>query len=106
MGNEHSAAVNSLIQDEMPKVLAFNKTNVYFTGVSGGSLMIGGFFVPTYMKNYPNTGVLLQCGGLSPQVDFQDAQMVMQSTRIHFPISNSQSHSPLLLTRSWLETVA
>jgi len=82
-GAAHAKAVNDLVMTEMPKILAFNQSNVYFTGVSGGSLMMSGFFVPAYMKNFPNNGILLMCGGLPPQVDFQQPE-VLQNTKIHF----------------------
>lgn len=83
-GVAHAQAVNDLVQNVLPQVMAFNASNVFFTGVSGGSLMLSGFFVPTHMTNFQGNGVLLNCGGLAPQVDFVDADAVMASTRIHF----------------------
>jgi hypothetical protein len=83
-GVAHAQAVNDLVKNEIPKVMAFNQSNVYFMGVSGGSLMMSGFFLPAQMKNFPGTGVLLACGGLAPQVPFQDANNVMKNTKIHY----------------------
>ena len=60
-GVAHSAAVNSLIQDELSQDIAFDKSNVFFTGVSGGSLMLSGFFVPAFGAQY-KTGVEVNCG--------------------------------------------
>lgn len=64
-------------------MVAFDKSQVFFTGVSGGSLLLSGFFVPQFMTNY-KTGVELNCGALTPQVDFQDAANTLSATRIHF----------------------
>ncbi|KAI1854159.1 hypothetical protein JX265_000563 [Neoarthrinium moseri] len=83
-GVAHAQAVNDLVQTVLPQVMAFNASNVFFTGVSGGSLMLSGFFIPAHMTNFQGTGVLLNCGALAPQVDFVDAAAVMASTKIHF----------------------
>ena len=45
--------------------------------------MLSGFFVPQFMTNY-KTGVELNCGALTPQVDFVDAQNTIPATRVHF----------------------
>jgi hypothetical protein len=82
-GAAHSQAVNDVIQTELKNQVAFDSSNVFFTGVSGGSLMLSGFFVPTYMTNY-KTGVLFNCGALKPQVPVNDAAAVMASTTIHY----------------------
>ncbi|KAK2032949.1 hypothetical protein LX32DRAFT_649668 [Colletotrichum zoysiae] len=82
-GVAHSQAVNDLIQKTLPQVMAFNQSNVFFTGVSGGSLMLSGFFMPAHIQNFAGNGVMLNCGGLPPQVDVVDAQAVA-GTRIHF----------------------
>ena len=63
---------------------AFNASNVFFTGVSGGALTLSGFFVPAQMQNFAGTGVLLMCGALTPQVDFADGGAFLASTPIHF----------------------
>jgi hypothetical protein len=90
MGVEHSQAVNDLVKVELPKMMAFNQSNVYFTGVSGGSLTLSGFFIPAQMKNFPGTGVLLNCGALAPQVDFQDSAKVLSNTRIHYQTTTNE----------------
>ncbi len=68
----------------LPQVVAFNQSNVFSTGVSGGSLTLSGFFVPAHLASFASPGVLLMCGGLTPQVDFVGADQVASSTRIHF----------------------
>lgn len=85
-GVAHAQAVNDLVQTVLPQVMAFNASQVSFTGVSGGSLMLSGFFVPAHMTNFAaaGNGVLLNCGGLAPQVDFVDAANVAATTRMHF----------------------
>jgi hypothetical protein len=82
-GVAHSAAVNSLIQNQLSKDVAFDSTNVFFTGVSGGSLMLSGFFVPAFGAQY-KTGVVLNCGALTPQVTVVDSNTLATSMKIHF----------------------
>lgn len=89
-GVEHSQAVNDLVQQVLPQMVAFNSSNVFFTGVSGGSLTLSGFFVPAHMANFAGTGVLLMCGGLAPQVDFADASNVISTTKIHFQSTQNE----------------
>ncbi|KAF2186525.1 hypothetical protein K469DRAFT_686919 [Zopfia rhizophila CBS 207.26] len=89
-GVAHAQAVNDFIQTELPQRVAFNNSQVFFTGVSGGSLLMSGFFIPAQMQNYPNSGVLLNCGGLPPQVDFVNAAQVMPQTTIHFQSTQSE----------------
>ncbi|KIW09583.1 uncharacterized protein PV09_00455 [Verruconis gallopava] len=83
-GAAHSKAVNDLVKNVLPNMVAFNQSQVYFTGVSGGSLLLSGYFIPTQMQNFVNSAVLLACGAMPPQIQFQDAQNVIQTTRIHY----------------------
>lgn len=93
-GAAHSAAVNQLITQELPKMVAFNQSNVFFTGVSGGSLTLAGFFMPQFMGNFPNAGVMLSCGGLAPQVPFtQESSAALANTRIHFQSTKQELSS-------------
>lgn len=89
-GAAHSQAVNDLVQQVLPEMVAFNQSNVFFTGVSGGSLTLSGFFVPAHMANFAGTGVLLMCGGLAPQVDFVNANDVISTTKIHFQSTQNE----------------
>lgn len=82
-GVAHAQAVNDLVQNVLPQMMAFNQSNVFFTGVSGGSLLLSGFFIPAQMQNFAGNGVLLNCGALPPQVDFVDPN-VLTNTRLHF----------------------
>lgn len=83
-GVAHAQAVNDLMQQVLPQMVAFNSSNVFMTGVSGGSLTLSGFFVPAHMANFAGTGVLLMCGALAPQVDFNNSAAVASTTKIHF----------------------
>lgn len=83
-GVAHSQAVNDLVKNVLPTMVAFNQSQVLFTGVSGGSLMMSGYFIPAQMQNFANSAVLLNCGAMAPKVQFQDASNVIQSTRIHY----------------------
>lgn len=88
-GVAHSQAVADFIQTELPARVAVNMSNVVFTGVSGGSLMLSGFFIPGQMQNFANSAVELNCGALAPQVDFVDANVLAQ-TRIHYQSTQSE----------------
>lgn len=73
----------------LPSVLAFNASSVSFTGVSGGSLLLSGFLLPGHMAQFAAAGqesqVLLNCGGLEPQVAVSaDNAAALANTRIHF----------------------
>ncbi|KAF1936099.1 hypothetical protein EJ02DRAFT_459818 [Clathrospora elynae] len=89
-GVAHAQAVNDFVQKAMPKIVAMNASNVVFTGVSGGSLLMSGFFIPGQMQNFPNSAVELNCGALAPQVAFADAATVMNQTRIHYQSTQSE----------------
>lgn len=82
-GVAHAQAVNDLIQTQLPQDVAFNKSNVYFTGVSGGSLMMSGFFMPAFGAQY-QTGIVLNCGALTPQVPVVDANTLATTMNIHY----------------------
>lgn len=71
-------------------MVAFNKSNVFFTGVSGGSLTLSGFFMPAHLTNFKGNGVLLDCGALPPAVDFKDAAATLSTTKIHFQSSQQE----------------
>jgi hypothetical protein len=92
-GVEHAQAINDFIQAELPKRVAVNMSNVVFTGVSGGSLLMSGFFIPAQMQNYANSAVELNCGAMPPQVAFQDAATVMATTKIHYQSTQSELQS-------------
>ncbi|ODA79297.1 hypothetical protein RJ55_04890 [Drechmeria coniospora] len=93
-GVAHSQAVADLVTQELPKVVAFNRSQVFFTGVSGGALTLSGFFMPGHMDKFPNTGVLLNCGAMAPQVSFNaDAAAAMANTRIHFQSTKKELDS-------------
>lgn len=88
-GVAHAQAVSDLVATVLPSVLAFNASSVSFTGVSGGSLLLSGFLLPGHMAQFAAAGqesqVLLNCGGLEPQVAVSaDNAAALANTRIHF----------------------
>ena len=89
-GTPHAQAVNDLIKNQIPQDMAFNQSNVFFTGVSGGSLTLSGFFIPAQMTNFKNAGVELNCGAMPPMVPFTDANAVITSTRIHYQSTQNE----------------
>ncbi|KAI3320775.1 hypothetical protein HD806DRAFT_217142 [Xylariaceae sp. AK1471] len=114
-GVAHAQIVNDMVQQILPQVLAFDSSSVSFTGVSGGSLLLSGFFMPAFMQNFASsvggaasnatvtngtatgadTGqqsqVLLNCGALTPQVDVSaDTAAALANTRIHFQSTQAE----------------
>jgi len=50
--------------------------------------------MPAHMGQFPNTGVMLNCGGMAPQVDFtREAAAAMGTTRIHFQSTSQELKS-------------
>ncbi|KAL6704662.1 hypothetical protein ACN47E_007944 [Coniothyrium glycines] len=89
-GVAHAQAVNDFVQVELPQRVAVDMSKVVFTGVSGGSLLMSGFFIPAQMQNYANSAVELNCGAMPPQVQFQNAAQVIGQTRIHYQSTQSE----------------
>ncbi|KAK5660666.1 hypothetical protein OQA88_12030 [Cercophora sp. LCS_1] len=83
-GEADSLAVRDLIRDVLPQVVAFDPTNIFFTGVSGGALTLSGFFMPAHLAEFPDAGVLLMCGALEPQVEVVNASAFVGNSKIHF----------------------
>ncbi|KAK8074655.1 hypothetical protein PG997_009318 [Apiospora hydei] len=95
-GVAHAQAVADLVTKVLPGVAAFNASDVSFTGVSGGSLLLSGFFVPAHAAQFQGAsgGVLLNCGGLAPQVDVAAADAAaIAKTRIHFQSTQQELSS-------------
>ncbi|KAF4832544.1 hypothetical protein CGCTS75_v004568 [Colletotrichum tropicale] len=92
-GVAHAQAVNDLVMKTLPKYMAFNSSNVYFTGISGGSLMLSGYFIPAHMGNFAGDGhgVMLGCGAMEPRVTVEaSARDAMMKTRIHYQTSQKE----------------
>ncbi|TDZ16447.1 hypothetical protein Cob_v010633 [Colletotrichum orbiculare MAFF 240422] len=90
-GVEHAKAVDDLVQNVLPKYMSFNLSNVYFTGVSGGSLMLSGYFIPAHIGNYAGNGVLLACGAMEPRVTVEkSAREAMKTTKIHYQTTKKE----------------
>ncbi|KAI0458040.1 hypothetical protein F5B21DRAFT_37608 [Xylaria acuta] len=51
-GAAHAQIVNDFVLQVLPQVMAFDADSVSFTGVSGGSLLLSGFFMPAFMQNF------------------------------------------------------
>ncbi|KZL86284.1 hypothetical protein CI238_09161 [Colletotrichum incanum] len=84
-GVAHAKAVNDLVFQILPKYMAFNSSKVFFTGISGGSLLLSGFFIPAHVGNSAGNGVLLGCGAMEPQMEVSRASTdALINTRIHY----------------------
>ncbi|KAG0148656.1 hypothetical protein CROQUDRAFT_654486 [Cronartium quercuum f. sp. fusiforme G11] len=89
-GALHASLVNTLIRQVLPQVMRVDENKVFFTGISGGSLMLAGFFLPMYAETY-NTGVVLGCGALPPQVPTSGKfGRTLSTMRIHFQASQEE----------------
>jgi len=88
-GAAHSAAVNELLTTELPKVVNFDATKIFMEGVSGGSLLLSGFMLPTFGASLGVPGAVLGCGGLAPEVavqgDLSNLRLHWQSTVDELP---------------------
>ncbi|KAJ7135996.1 hypothetical protein C8R44DRAFT_769437 [Mycena epipterygia] len=80
-GAAHSAAVNELISTILLTMVNFDPTNIFLEGVSGGSLLLSGFMIPTFGASLAVPGAVLGCGGLAPQVAVQGD---ISGLRLHF----------------------
>ncbi|GLB40907.1 hypothetical protein LshimejAT787_0901220 [Lyophyllum shimeji] len=74
---------------ELPKVVNFDRTKIFMEGVSGGSLLLSGFMLPTFGASLGVPGAVLGCGGLAPQVavqgDISKLRLHWQSTVNELP---------------------
>ncbi|KAH7358502.1 hypothetical protein B0T11DRAFT_299558 [Plectosphaerella cucumerina] len=91
-GVAHAAAVADLVTQMLPQVMSFNTSDVWFTGVSGGSLMLSGFMMPAHMEKFGNnTGVLLNCAAMEPQVPVTPASAAaLATTRVHYQTTQNE----------------
>ncbi|KAJ6571720.1 hypothetical protein B0H19DRAFT_1130869 [Mycena capillaripes] len=90
-GPAHSAAVNELLTNVLPTVVNFDPSQIFLEGVSGGSLLLSGFMIPTFAASLAVPGAVLGCGGLVPQVPVQGD---ISNLRLHFQ-STSDDLAPL-----------
>lgn len=82
----------TLVRDVLPRIVAFDPSNIFFTGVSGGALLLSGFFVPAHLAEFPGAkGVLLMCGALAPQVAVVGD--VVSGRRVHFQSTRGELES-------------
>lgn len=100
-GVAHATAIHQLIQEQLPTVIDFDPNQVWFSGVSGGSLLLSGFFVPMFMSKY-KTGVMLMCGGMSPPTNRAGLTTTLDNAtlsgmRLHWE-SSQQELSSLKMT--------
>ena len=94
-GDAHSRAVNQLIRTHLPTVLRFNPDDVWFTGVSGGAIMLSGFFLPAFLPDY-KTGAMLLCGGTGParnRAQTPGLREALATARIHWQATQNELDS-------------
>lgn len=90
-GEADALLVRDLVKEILPQLVSFDPSNVFFSGVSGGALLLSGFFMPAHLSEFSaqaaGGGVLLMCGAMPPQVDvvggaaFATARIHYQTTR-------------------------
>ncbi|TFK36198.1 hypothetical protein BDQ12DRAFT_610114 [Crucibulum laeve] len=86
-GPEHSAAVNQFLTDVLPTIVNFDSSKIFMEGVSGGSLMLSGFMIPTFGASLGVPGAVLGCGALAPQVTVQGD---ISGLRIHWQSTTNE----------------
>lgn len=50
----------------LPQIVNFDNTQVFLEGISGGSLLLSGFLIPTFGASLGVPGAVLGCAGLAP----------------------------------------
>ncbi|KAK4457072.1 hypothetical protein QBC42DRAFT_320167 [Cladorrhinum samala] len=88
-GAADALLVRDFVKDVLPQLVAFDASNVFFTGVSGGALLLSGFFMPVHLSEFAaegntNTGVLLMCGAMPPQVGGGGDSFPAANARVHY----------------------
>ncbi|KAF7289935.1 Cyclin-like F-box [Mycena indigotica] len=86
-GPAHSAAVNEFLTKTLPTIVNFDKSKIFLEGISGGSLLLGGFMIPTFGASLGVQGAILGCGGLEPQVKVQGD---LSKVRLHFQSTTNE----------------
>lgn len=94
-GVAHAQAVRDLVVEVMPQMMVFNQSDIFFMGVSGGSLLLSGFIMPAHGADFTGSGqglqgVMLNCAAMPPQVEVQDPDIFAQNTRIHFQTTSEE----------------
>ncbi|KAL1900700.1 hypothetical protein Cpir12675_000834 [Ceratocystis pirilliformis] len=74
----------------LPEILSFDSDNVFFAGISGGAMLLTGYFIPTFMHEFPSTGALLLCGAMPPQVPWVKTKEFIGNTRFHFQSTKNE----------------
>jgi len=83
-GQLHSSIVNNFITQVLPQMVSFDNSQIFFEGVSGGSLTLSGFTIPQFGASLGVRGVVFGCGGLPPQINVQGD---ISNLRIHWQSS-------------------
>jgi hypothetical protein len=87
-GVEHARYVDELIQKDILSKYNIDRSRIYFSGVSGGAYFLSGHFIPLLGAKY-NSGAMLLCGGMKPQVRFAQPEM-LKTFRIHWEVTNGE----------------
>lgn len=87
----HSKAVADIVTNELPRMVAFNASDMTFAGVSGGAIMLSSTFMPTQMGKFLNAKVINMCGASAPTAAFTpEAAAAMANTHIHFQSTTNE----------------
>lgn len=91
-GPQHAQLVADFIQQTLPQMgVKFDPNQVFFTGVSGGSLTLTSAVMPLFGDKF-NAGMLILCGGLPPQANLvpQGLQASKIPQRVHFQTTTNE----------------
>jgi predicted esterase len=81
-GPEHVQLVRDFIVSTLPQMVTFDRSKVFFTGVSGGALTLTSAMLPIFGDEFPS-GMLLLCGGIPPQQAIPEGKLA-PTMRLHF----------------------
>ncbi|KAJ3201738.1 hypothetical protein HK099_002118 [Clydaea vesicula] len=77
--------VTDIIQNEIPKIVQFDQSKVFFTGVSGGSLTLTSAMLPLFGDVF-QSGMMILCGGLTNNLDLTGKL----PNRLHFQTTQDE----------------
>ncbi|GAA99178.1 uncharacterized protein L969DRAFT_93640 [Mixia osmundae IAM 14324] len=86
-------ALQTLVTQVLPPLVSFDSSKVYFSGVSGGSILLSSFVLPMLAGPLQIRGALMSCGGLAPKTDFVDAAKVLPNLRVHWQSTTAELDS-------------
>lgn len=110
-GELDAVAVYKFVMETLPQQVAYNPGRVYFTGIGAGSLLLTGYFMPSYMNDFGSgaAGVALLCGGMQSAVMVNEPEKWAGTTRIHWQSTQQETptwQEPLVIAIKGYEAIS